>query len=46
MISKDIQADTAIRVDVRVVDAGREIDLGWLKWIVGGEVYGKEENAA
>ena len=46
MVSKDIQADTAVGVDVRMVDASREIDLGWLEWIVRGEVYGKEENAA
>ena len=29
-----------------MVDSGCEIDLGWLEWIVGWEMYCKEEDAA
>ena len=31
--------------DVRVVDLGREADLGGLEGVVGGESDGKEEDA-
>lgn len=29
-----------------MVDAGGEVDLGWLEWVVGGKVDGQKENAA
>jgi hypothetical protein len=29
-----------------MVDSSREVDLRGLEWIVGWEVYGKEEDAA
>jgi len=43
LVSQDVQAYTAIGVDVRMVDAGGEVDFWWLKWIIGREVYGEEE---
>ena len=38
LIAKNIQTDTTVRVDVRVIDASGEIDLRWLERIVGGEM--------
>lgn len=38
MVPQDVETDTAVRVDVGVVDAGREVDLGRLEGIVGREV--------
>ena len=38
LITKDIQANAAVGVDVRVIDASGEIDLGWLERIVGRKV--------
>lgn len=46
LVSQDIQTDTAIGVDVGVVDASGEVDLGGLERVVGREMDGKEENAA
>ena len=45
LIPEDIQTDRPVRVDVRVVDLGREADLGGLEGVVGGESDGKEEDA-
>lgn len=38
MVSQDIETDAAVGVDVGVVDAGGEVDLGRLERIVGREV--------
>lgn len=38
MVSQDIEADASVGVDVGVVDTGGEVDLRWLKWVVGREV--------
>ena len=38
LVSQDIKTDTAIGVDVGVVDACGEVDLGRLERIVGREV--------
>lgn len=46
MVPQDIQTDTAIGVDVGVVDASGEVDLRGLEGVVGREVDGKEENAS
>lgn len=46
MISQDIETDAPIGVDVRVIDAGGEVDLRWLEGIVRGEVDGQEEDTA
>lgn len=46
LVSKNVQANAAIRVDVWVVDAGCEIDLWRLEGVVGREVDGEEEDAA
>ena len=46
LILEDIQANHAILVDIRMIDARREIDLGGLKGIVSGEVDGEAEDAA
>ena len=46
LVSQDIQADAAVRVDVGVVDAGGEVDLRRLEGIVCREVDGQEEDAA
>lgn len=46
LVSQDVQADAAVRVDVGVVDACGEVDLGRLEGIVGREVNGEEEDTA
>jgi hypothetical protein len=38
LVSQDIQADAAVRVDVGVVDAGGEVDFRGLERVVGREV--------
>jgi len=46
LVSEDIQTDTAVAVDVGVVDAGGEVDLWGLERVVRGEVDGEEEDTA
>lgn len=46
MVSENVETDAAIGVDVWVVDAGGEVDLGGLEGVVCGEVDGKEEDTA
>jgi len=46
LISQNVEADASIRVDVRVIDARGEVDLGWLKGVVCREVDCEEEYAA
>ena len=38
MVSKNVQTDTAVRVDVGMIDSSSEVDLWWLERIVFGEV--------
>lgn len=46
MVSENVQTDAAIAVDVGVVDASGEVDLGRLEGVVCGEVDGEEEDTA
>jgi len=46
LVTQDVQANATVRVDVRVVDAGCEVNLGRLEGIVCGEVNSEEEDAA
>lgn len=46
LVSQDVKADAAVAVDVGVVDAGGEVNLGRLEGVVCGEVNGEEEDAA
>lgn len=46
MVPQDVQTNAAVGVDVGVVDAGGEVDLGGLEGVVGGEVDGKEEDTS
>ena len=46
LIPQDVQTDTAIGVDVGVIDASGEVDLGRLEWVVGGKVDGEEEDTS
>ena len=46
LVPQYVQTDTAIAVDIRVVDASGEVDFRWLEWVVGWEVDCKEEDAA
>ena len=45
LITQNVQADAAVGVDVGVVYASLEVDLGRLERVVCGEVDGEEENA-
>jgi hypothetical protein len=38
LVSQNVQADAAVGVDVGVIDAGGEVDLRGLKWVVGREM--------
>lgn len=46
MVPQDIQTDTSVRVDVGVIDAGGEVNLGGLERVVGREVDGEEEDTS
>lgn len=46
LVSQNIQADTTVAVDVRVIDTGCEVDLGRLEGVVCGEMDGEEENTS
>ena len=46
LIPQDVQTDGTVGVDVRVVDLGREGDLGGLEGVVGREGDREEEDAA
>lgn len=46
MVPQDIQTDAAVRVDVGVIDAGGEVNLGGLERVVGREVDGEEEDTS
>ena len=45
LVLEDIKADTAVRVDVTVVDTGGEVDLWRLERVVGREVNVQEEHS-
>lgn len=46
LVSQNVQADASIAVDVGVVDAGGEVDLGRLERVVCWEVDCEEEDTA
>ena len=46
MVPKDVETDTAVGVDVGVVDASSEVDLGRLERVVGREMDCEEEDAS
>ena len=46
LVPQDIETDRAVGVDVRVVDLGREADLGRLEGVVGGEGDREEKDAS
>jgi len=46
LILQDIQADTTVGVDVRMVNSSIETDLGRLEGIISGEVNAQEENTS
>jgi hypothetical protein len=46
LISQNIQADASVGVDIGVIDAGGEVNLRRLEWVVCWEVDGEEENTS
>ena len=46
LVSQNIQANAAVGVDIWVVNASGEVDLGGFERIVGGKVNGKKEDTA
>lgn len=46
LVTQDVETDAAVGVDVWMVDASAEVDLGRLERVVGREVDCEEENAA
>ena len=46
LVPQDVQTNTAIGVDVGVIDASGEVDLGRLEWVVRGKVDGEEEDTS
>ena len=43
---ENIEADDAVLVHVRMIDAGNKLDQGWFEWVVGRESHIHEEHAA
>lgn len=46
LVPQDVQTNTAIGVDVGVINARGEVDLGRLEWVVRGEVDGEEKDTS
>ena len=46
LITKDVQTDASVGVDVGVMDTRGEVHLGRLEGVVGGEMDSQEEDAA
>lgn len=46
LVSKNVQTDAAVRVDVGMIDSSGEIDFRGLERVVGWEVDGQEEDTA
>lgn len=46
LVPQNIQTDATVGVDVGVVNAGGEVNLGWLEGVVGREVNLQEEDTA
>lgn len=46
LIPQNVQTDATVAVDVRVINAGGEVDLRGLEGVVGREVNREEEDAA
>jgi len=46
LVPQDVETDAAVGVDVGVVDAGGEVDLRGLEWVVGRKVDVEEEDAS
>ena len=46
MVPQDIKTDGTVRVDVGMIDLGREADLGRLEGVIGRERDGKEKDTA
>lgn len=45
LVFQNIKANTSVGIDVAMINACREVDLRWLKWIVSWEVNIQEEDA-
>ena len=45
MIPQDVKADTAVGIDVGVIDTRSKVHLRGLEWVVGGESNAQEEYA-
>jgi hypothetical protein len=46
LVFQDIQADTAIGIDIAMINASGEVDLWWLERIVSREVNVQKEDTA
>lgn len=46
LVFQDIQADGTVGVDVWMINSSREVNLGWLEWVVSWEVNVQEENSS
>lgn len=46
LVSKNIETNATITIDIRVVDSSREVDLRRLEWVVRGELDLQEEDAS
>jgi len=46
LILEDVETNTAVGIDVAVVNSRGEVDLGWLEGIVGREVNVQEEDTS
>ena len=46
LLLENVEANTTVRINVRVIDACREVDLWWLERVIGGEVNVEEVDTA
>lgn len=46
MVLQNIETDTSVRVDVRVVDSGNKINFWWFEWVIGWEMNVQEKHSA
>ena len=46
LVTQNVEAYAAVGIDVGMVDSGSEVDFGRFKGVIGGEMYGQEEDSS
>ena len=45
LLLQDIQTDGTVRVHIAMIDSCSKVDLGWLEWVICGEMDVQEKYA-